>query len=331
MRIFRLLTLLMLSGILGACAMGPQTQQLQTNWHNLTSKHQIESVPFFPQSDYQCGPAALATVLGFRGQDVSPDELVSQVYIPSRKGSLQVEILAAARSYGMLAYQIQPLLTDLISEIHAGNPVLVMQNLGLSWVPRWHYAVVIGYDGDEGVFILRSGTLAKRLTPFSVFENTWARSEYWGIVITPPDKKPATAKPFPYLQAAHALEKVGQFNAAKKAYKTSTQTWPTEPLTWLSLGNLDYKQQNYPAAEIAYRNSLKQQPTSASAWNNLASTLSKLNCHQIAAKATSCAVSLNPDNRLFRKTYEDIKQLAGMTSTHTCDSVPDCPNPSQSN
>ena len=27
--------------------------------------------------------------------------------------------------------------------------LLVLQNLGLSWLPRWHYAVVVGYDLAE--------------------------------------------------------------------------------------------------------------------------------------------------------------------------------------
>ena len=326
MRILRLLALLILCSFLYACA-GPQTQRLNTHWHNSSPQRIIDSTPFFPQTDYQCGPAALATMLKFRGQNITPDELIHQVYIPERKGSLQIEMLAAARNYGMLTYRIKPLLSDLIQEIEAGNPVLVMQNLGLSWLPRWHYAVVIGYDKDDRVFILRSGTLANRRTPFSVFEKTWARSQYWGIVIIPPNKKPANVELYPYLEAAYALEKTGQLEAAKQAYQSATQTWPAESLTWLSLGNLHYQRQNYAAAESAYRKSLNQQLTSANAWNNLASSLSQLSCYQIAAEAANCAVSLDPNNALFHETHKEIKSLKNMISTNTCSPTPNCPDP----
>ena len=39
----------------------------------------IESTRFFTQSDYQCGPAALATVLSAAAVDVTPDQLVPEV------------------------------------------------------------------------------------------------------------------------------------------------------------------------------------------------------------------------------------------------------------
>ena len=64
------------------------------------------------------------------GVKVTPEELVPQVYLPERKGSLQVEMLAAARRHGMVSYQLAPRFEDVLREIAAGTPVVVLQNLG---------------------------------------------------------------------------------------------------------------------------------------------------------------------------------------------------------
>ncbi|HKK22781.1 MAG TPA: hypothetical protein VJ947_03765, partial [Pseudohaliea sp.] len=43
---------------------------------------ELDATPFFPQQRYQCGPAALATVLSASGVPVEPAALVDEVYIP---------------------------------------------------------------------------------------------------------------------------------------------------------------------------------------------------------------------------------------------------------
>src|SRR5919198_4728293 len=106
---------------------------------------QLESVPFVPQAEYQCGPASLAMVLAWIGKPVRPAELAGQVYSLARQGSLPGDMTGAARRHGLVAYPISTL-RDVVSEVAAGNPVIVLQNLGSSDRPRWHYAVVVGYD-----------------------------------------------------------------------------------------------------------------------------------------------------------------------------------------
>ena len=121
-------------------------------------RRELTDVPFFPQTAYQCGPAALATVLGATGIDTTPEALAPLVYIPGRKGSLQVEMLAAARRHGRVAVVLAPEFADLRTELDAGRPVLVLQNLGALGIRRWHFAVVVGYDAERDALILRSGT-----------------------------------------------------------------------------------------------------------------------------------------------------------------------------
>jgi hypothetical protein len=78
------------------------------------------------------------------GLNIEPGQLKDALYLTDKQGSLQVEMLATARRHGLLAYLLQPELQALLTEVAAGNPVVVLQNLGLSWYPVWHYAVVIG-------------------------------------------------------------------------------------------------------------------------------------------------------------------------------------------
>src|SRR5215212_8494513 len=94
----------LLAWLAGCAPLVPQTMGLRTEWPaGVAQRVELTAVPFFPQEDYQCGPAALATVLKHSGVDVTPDPLVSQVFLPARQGSLQLEMLAAARRYGRVS------------------------------------------------------------------------------------------------------------------------------------------------------------------------------------------------------------------------------------
>jgi tetratricopeptide (TPR) repeat protein len=285
---------------------------------------ELAGTPFFPQVRYQCGPAALATVLNARGVTVTPDELVSQVYLPAREGSLQAEIQAAVRRQGLLAVPVEPALDALLAEIAAGHPVLVLQNLGLNWLPRWHYAVVVGYDLERQELVLRSGTEPRRITPFGVFLNTWNRSARWGIVVLAPGVFPAQTKPTPYLEAASALESLGRHQEAREAYKASTARWPDNPLVWLGLGNTEYALGHAEPAEAAFRHALHHQAGAAVVWNNLAYALAARQCIRQARESARCATRIGPESTDFTHTLKEMESLPG-PGAGSCLPLPVCP------
>ena len=103
-------------------------------------------MPFFPQTEYQCGPAALATVLAHAGANVDAEGLVREVYVEGLRGSLQPELLGATRRHGFIPYVLEREASALVAELAGNRPVLVLQNLGVDRVPVWHYAVVVGIE-----------------------------------------------------------------------------------------------------------------------------------------------------------------------------------------
>ncbi|UCG72112.1 MAG: PA2778 family cysteine peptidase [Chromatiales bacterium] len=234
---------------------------------------ELQRTPFYPQQDYQCGPAALATVLTDSGIATSPQDLVAQVYIPGRAGSLQIELLAAARRAGRLPYLIEPNLGALLAELAAGRPVLILQNLGLGFAPVWHYAVVVGYDTDSGELILRSGTTERRRVPAAKFARSWRASEQWGVVVLRPGELPVAPSRKRYLQAVNALEQAGHADAALAAYLAAAERWPDSANAWFALANAYYAAGQWGAAERGYRTALERSPDDAAAWNNLAQLL----------------------------------------------------------
>jgi tetratricopeptide (TPR) repeat protein len=285
---------------------------------------ELSETPFFPQTRYQCGPAALATVLAAQGRAADPDALVDRVYLPARRGSLQAEIVAAARGEGLLAVTVAPTLDALLAEIAAGRPVLVLQNLGLDWLPRWHYAVAIGYDLAARQLILRSGTEPRRLTRLDVFARTWDRSGRWGIVVLPPGEVPASATPARYLEAVSALEALGHVHAAQAGYRAASRQWPEHTVAWLGLGNAEYALANYGDAEAAFRRALALAPGEFSAWNNLAYALAARRCTRLARDSAQCAVRLAPDSAVPGQTLGEMDALA-THADEACRPLPPCP------
>jgi hypothetical protein len=256
--------------------------------------HQLElsATPFHAQERYQCGPAALAMALGAAGIDASPETLVPEVYLPGREGSLQIELLAAGRRHGALTARIEPRLDALLDELDAGHPVLVLQNLSLPIVPKWHYAVAIGYDVDSGDIILRSGTTRRMTMPLSTFEHTWSRSGFWGMVALAPGQLPATTKLEELQPALIAYEKSAPPKSAQLAYRAALQRWPNTLPLQLGLGNTAYASGDRAAAAETFRSATVAHPDNGAAFNNLAVVLGELGQLEDARAAAQTAIKL---------------------------------------
>lgn len=282
---------LLLSWLLGGCATPQVAALIAAPPPDLPPRAELAAVPFFPQERYQCGPAALATALVHSGIRTTPEQLTDSVYLPERQGSLQAEMLATARRHGRLAYRLAPRLDDLLTEVAAGTPVIVLQNLAFSFAPRWHYAVVIGYDRTREELVLRSGTTERLVMTLSNFERTWARSDYWAMTTVPPRQLPATAREDVYVAAAVALERVS-VSDARTAYRTALARWPRNYLARMGLGNTAYAVNDLAAAEEAFRQAAQDHPDAADAWNNLAHVLHQAGRRAEALDAAQRAIAL---------------------------------------
>jgi len=232
-----------------------------------------QETPFFPQEKYQCGPAALATLLNASGRNVRPKELVAKVYVPGKRGSFQSELLAATRSYQRIPYEIPPNMSALLAELAHGRTVLVFQNLGARLLPVWHYAVVIGFSLEKDRIILRSGTSKRLELSARRFIKTWKRGEYWGMVALAPGELPATGDESRYVKAVAAAESSGYPDLAIPAYQAALDRWPDNSTALFGLGNSFFKSGNLSQAEQSYRKLLIANPDHTATRNNLAQML----------------------------------------------------------
>jgi tetratricopeptide (TPR) repeat protein len=269
---------------------------------------ELRQVPFFPQERYQCGPAALATVLNWSGVTITPEQLRDEVYLPQRHGSLQVELTAAARRHQRVPYVLAPDLQAILDEIRAGNPVLVLLNLGLSWYPVWHYAVVVGYDLQRDAVVMRSGTQRREEISLELFERTWRRSQRWAVVVMSPEQLPATAQQLPFLRTVLAIEQLGDRRTALQAYGAAWRRWPDSSGAGMGVGNTAYAGGDYTLAAATYRRVLERHPGFAPALNNLAQTLARMGDSAAGEHYAREAVAAGgADSAIYMETLREIR------------------------
>jgi hypothetical protein len=282
---------------------------------------ELESTPFFPQERYQCGPAALATVLSAAGADVTADSLVPEVYIPGREGSLQAELVAATRRHDRMPYILPPTLDALLATLDGGLPVLVLQKLGAGPFPGWHYAVVVGYDASRDHIVLRSGTEQRKEMSARHFLATWDRAERWALVALQPGALPPAPDFARYMEAAAGLEAVGRLDAAALAYEAAARAWSAESLPQFALANLAYARGDLAAAEQGFHTAVRLNPKDAAARNNRAEVLRALGCPTVARREIEVARALAAGGPLSAT----VEATARAIASHENGDVAGCP------
>ncbi|MBI5041248.1 MAG: PA2778 family cysteine peptidase [Gammaproteobacteria bacterium] len=275
--------------LLAACAPRPPLPGLQG------AALELDTVPFYPQEQYQCGPAALATVLQWNGVGVTPEQLAPTLMIPARKGSLQIELQAQTRAQGRVPFAIRGDLSALQAELAAGHPVLVLQNLAFDWKPVWHYAVVVGIDPAERTVTLRSGRERRHGVGWETFERTWARAEHWGLVVLKPGELPATADVTRVLEAVTPFEQARRWQVAETVYSSAAQRWPRQAVFALGVANSRFARGDLAAAEAAYRDAIAAFPDDPVAYNNLAIVLADLKRWDEAERLVARALEISSE------------------------------------
>lgn len=305
---------------LSACQTPVQTKQLLAAPPDIARQHVIAEVPFYPQQQYFCGPTTLAEVAGFYGLSNSPDDIAPATFIPGLDGTLQIEMAAATRQLGLVAYaQPRATLAQLLSLVQENIPVIVLQNNSIAWLPQWHYAVVIGYDLDAGEVILHTGVTEAHRLNFATFERTWQRGTYWLLAMLPPDKTSAQLEPFVYTKASQDLLNTGQPDVGLTALKSATRQWPDYWLAYFLLANHYFSTEPLVAAAW-FDKGLAMAQQEVSYLNNYAVLLSGLGCHNKATELITAALQLAPQdsNLLDSELQINQAQQAGTATLSEC-------------
>lgn len=271
------------------------------------------NVPFVPPRTDLCGSTSIQMVAQYwqSNSNYSPklslQELDERTLLPLKGGTLQVELVSAARANGLIAYLLEPNFESLLSELMAHHPVIVLINRSYSWYPLWHYIPVNGYDETRRELLTHFSDQPNEPIGIETFTELWKRSEYWGVVLLPPGEIPSSATSKKFLRSVYELEKVGMVEESIRSYQSALVRWPEDSDIHFILGNSYYSVDRLSEAEASYRHFLLSNPSHPLALNNLALLLSKTGRKKEGLTLLDKAVSKDPEiQKMLRNTREEI-------------------------
>ena len=143
------------------------------------------AVSFFADDSDQCGPVAVASLLAYWGHPARPRELQEEVYLPTIRGSLPMDLLTAVKARGLDATSYRGSLNNIIAEIDEGHPLIALLDSG-HWVfSQGHFVVITGYDALRRGVYAHSGTSADSFIPYDDLLATWNKTDRWTLRVIP--------------------------------------------------------------------------------------------------------------------------------------------------
>jgi ABC-type bacteriocin/lantibiotic exporter with double-glycine peptidase domain len=175
--------LLMLSAVLTGCA-GMAAESIQSP----ADVRMIRNVPFYEDTNHQCGPSSLASVMNYWHSRkpslniVTPRGISSAVYSEGAGGTLGIDLEFYARKHGFQTMQYSGSIEDLRKEILNDIPVIILVDFGALFYQRNHFMVVTGYS-SKGI-IAHSG-LEEKIISFDELGRIWGKTHFWTLVVKP--------------------------------------------------------------------------------------------------------------------------------------------------
>ncbi|MDO6711312.1 PA2778 family cysteine peptidase [Aliiglaciecola sp. 2_MG-2023] len=300
---------------LTGCQSTPQADALQASAPtDIPSQKNLDDVPFYPQQEFYCGPTTLSEVFAYYGEQVSAEDIAPKLFIPEKEGSLQLEMVSAARQYGYLAYSGRGNLEQLLYSIEHDVPVIVFQNQSISWLPMWHYALVTGYDLDSQTIQLHTGVTESHTMSFELFERLWQRGNYWYLMPLPAGLTHNNLDAFKYTSAAFDMLQTGQVEAGLTNLIAATKQWPEQWLGYFLLAN-HFAEFDYQQANQWFFKGWQYGKDQGAYLNNYAYSLANQGCPVQTRQLMEYALDKFPDDDLLKRSYAEL--LTETTDTKT--------------
>jgi tetratricopeptide (TPR) repeat protein len=246
----------------------------------------------YPQETYYCGPSALAVLLSNSNIQFNYDEMANNTFTPKLKGTLQPQMKATLRKYGLIPYEIDKNIKSVLSELSNDTPVLILFNLGLNMIPVWHYSVATGFDMKERKIFLSAPKGDETWMGFEEFETFFERGGKWAIVGLKPPLIPSSASEREIIGAILDMYDIGAKDVARHASMGYVSKNPTSYLGVVTLANMYFLDEEFKSASFTYKEALDIKPKDPIILNNLAISLSKQNKLEEAKKYALEAVSI---------------------------------------
>ena len=145
-------------------------------------------VPFVAQEKDTCAAASMAMVLRYWDEPIPAEEIARQLVEPELSGILGSRLVEFAKSRGFQAMAYEGDLAQLRDFLGKGRPLIVALYAGTG---RFHDVVVVGLDDElRDVLVNDPAIGARRRIPIAEFENRWAASGHWTLLVLPSVAKP---------------------------------------------------------------------------------------------------------------------------------------------
>lgn len=148
----------------------------------------VEGVPELHQAhELDCGPTALAMVLGYHG-GASKEALLAE--LPEDQRSVVTQLRDVAKKHGFEAYVMEGKPEDLVYELKHGRPVIVGVAKPTLKDAVAHYEVVVGLHRDSQRVATIDPAVGLRQNTFSGFLTEWQGAGRVLLVVIPKQAKP---------------------------------------------------------------------------------------------------------------------------------------------
>jgi len=171
----------LVNSILG-CANNQLSSQISSDSGNAVI---VENVPFVKQKDKFCGPASMASIMQFYGQDISQNEIAEVIYIPRLNGALISDMENYARKSGYNVQSTNGSIETLKDNLKKKTPVILLVDKGKWKVSVPHYYVAYGYNDENKTIILHTGEKRDQEISYDKLDQEWGKMNNLMLVVTP--------------------------------------------------------------------------------------------------------------------------------------------------
>lgn len=231
----------------------------------------LEKVPAVAQKAYQCGPAALESVIRYWGGSADADAIGEELYTPGTRGVLNFSLAQYAKKAGLWSeIHEEPGEAGLKSRLRAGVPSIVMLDAGTLWARAYHFVVLKGFDDRQEIFYANTGAAETQAIGYAEFERRWKKAGFWSLVAVPPEKVDWELSETQSVEMAMMLEAAGNMSGAEQWLESALKKNPGSVPARFNLANIFLKTNRAPQAQGFYRELLKADPGRTEISNNLA-------------------------------------------------------------